>query len=482
MLFPIKSESRIRRLPIITLSLIGINIIIFIFTFPVILRDNNKINEAYNELVEYEYRMYIEHRADDKITNYDNYSPNIEAMREQIKNREFGLTEEEWEEWDLKYQKFNEVLQSRLTKKLGFTPSEFNFFKLITHLFLHAGIGHLLGNMWFLWLVGVNIEDEWGRPFFIGFYILSGIVASVIFALISQSNTPLIGASGAIAGVMGAFAVKYYKSKIYFLFFWLIPPIITTFPLYAGIVLPFWFLRELIYAFTLSGYSNVAFWAHVAGFGFGAILVIVLKYYGLEEKFIKPLVDETLNYIDTNFSKAVEARSLGDFETAEKLLNERLEKDPSEQKIAEELIDLYCSNERTEEAGNISREVLRELRKRNEDVDLILSFYEKDIKERNLVMALTTYDFYYVSSLYNMRKEHHDASRILVTAYKKYRETNDAPYILLRLLKALYKSKDKKFFKKALTELRIRFPEMEGKVKSMIMEEKDESKRGTLFD
>lgn len=482
MLFPIKSESRIRRLPIITLSLIGVNIIIFLFTYPVMRSDNNKINMAYNELFEYEYRMYIEHRAEDNTIDYEDFASNIEAMREQIKNREFGLTEEEWEEWNLKYQEFHIVLESRITKKLGFTPSEFNFFKLITHLFLHGGIWHLLGNMWFLWLVGVNIEDEWGRPFFFGFYILSGIVASVIFAVISQSNTPLIGASGAIAGVMGAFAVKYYKSKIHFLFLWPIPPIITIFPLYAGIVLPFWFLRDLIYAFTLSAYSNVAFWAHVAGFGFGAILVIALKYYGLEEKFIKPLVDETLNYVDTNFSKAVEARSLGDFETAEKLLNEKLEKNPSNQKIAEELIDLYCSNDRTEEAGNIARDTLRELRKKKTDINLILSFYEKEIKERNLAVALTTYDFYYISGLYNMRKQYHNASRILVTAYKKYRDTNDAPYILLRLLKALYKSKDKKFFKKALIELRIRFPEMEGKVKSMIMEEKDESKRGTLFD
>ncbi|MBA7705399.1 hypothetical protein ES703_114227 [subsurface metagenome] len=330
--------------------------------------------------------------------------------------------------------------------------------------------------MWFLWLVGVNLEDEWGRPFFLGFYIFSGIIASVIFSLISQSSIPLIGASGAIAGVMGAFAIRYYNSKIHLLFLWFFPPIITTFPIYAGIVLPFWFLRELIYAFTFSAYSNVAFWAHVGGFAFGAIVVFVLKYYGLEEKFLKPLVDETLDYVDTSFSKAVEARSLGDTETAEKLLKDKLSKDPANLKISEELIDLYYTNERKEEAGSIAREALRELRKGNAEVGLILSFYEKDINERDLSSSLTTYDFYYISSLHNMRKQYQNASKILVTAYKKYRDTSDAPYILLRLLKALYKSKDKKFFKKAFTELRIRFPDMEEKVKAMLMEEKDESR------
>jgi len=75
-----------------------------------------------------------------------------------------------------------------------------------------------------------------------------------------------------------------------------------------------------------------------------------------------------------------------------------------------------------------------------------------------------------------MRHQFQKASKILVTAYRKYRDSNDAPYILLRLLKALYKSRDKEFFKKALTELRIRFPEMEEKVKVMIKEERNESR------
>lgn len=476
MLLPIKSESKVRRLPIVTLSLIGINFLIFCITFPIMIRDTKRINETFESLNDYETMIYMQHPDREGVFDYQEYLTNIEEMREKIKNREYGLTDEEWEEWNKRYQKFNEALESRFTKRFGFTATEFNVFKLITHLFLHGGIGHLLGNMWFLWLVGVNLEDEWGRPFFLGFYIFSGIIASVIFSLISQSSIPLIGASGAIAGVMGAFAIRYYNSKIHLLFLWLFPPIITTFPIYAGIVLPFWFLRELIYAFTFSAYSNVAFWAHVGGFAFGAIAVFVLKYYGLEEKFLKPLVDETLDYVDTSFSKAVEARSLGDTETAEKLLKDKLSKDPANLKISEELIDLYCTNEREEEAGSIAREALRELRKGNAEVDLILSFYEKDINKRDLSSSLTTYDFYYISSLHNMRKQYQDASKILVTAYKKYRETSDAPYILLRLLKALYKSKDKKFFKNAFTELRIRFPDMEEKVKAMLMEERDESR------
>ncbi len=476
MLLPIKSESKVRRLPIVTLSLIGVNVIIFCITFPIMISNSKRIQESYESLREYEYTMYVQYLDEDKALNFQEYATNPEKIREKIKNREFGLMDEEWEEWNKRHQKFNEALESRFTKRFGFTPTKFNLLKLITHLFLHAGIGHLLGNMWFLWLVGVNLEDEWGRPLFLGFYILSGIIATLIFSVISQTSEPLIGASGAIAGVMGAFAIKYYKSKIHFLFIWPLPPIITAFPIYAGIFLPFWFAQQLFYAFASGGHSNVAFWAHIGGFAFGALVVIVTKYYGLEEKFIKPIVDETLNYVDTNFSRAVEARSRGDIETAETLLKNKLIEDHTNLRASEELIDLYCSNDQKEEAGPVAREALRELRKGNADIGSILSFHEKDIKERDLTLALTTYDFYYVSSLYNMRHQFQKASKILVTAYRKYRDSNDAPYILLRLLKALYKSRDKEFFKKALTELRIRFPEMEEKVKVMIKEERNESR------
>jgi len=471
---PIKSESKVRRLPLITLSLIGINCIVFMFTYPIMIRDDNLIQKKNEQLCEYEYKMYIQHFNEDKAINFQEYATNLNKMREKIQNKEFGLTDEEWEEWNRRYQEYKEAIESRFTKRFGFTSTDFNLVTLITHLFLHAGFAHLFGNMWFLWLVGCNIEDEWGRPFFFSFYLLSGVIASAIFAIISQSSAPLIGASGAIAGVMGAFAVRHYNTKIRFLFIWFLPPIITTFSIYAGIFLPFWFIQQLFQAFLLSAYSNVAFWAHIAGFGFGAITVVVMKYYGLEEKFLKPLVDDTLNLVDTDFSKAVEARSKGDVDTAEGLLEKKLNENPADVRTAEELIDLYCLNGKKKEAEHIAKICFRELRKKKADRESILSFYETQLRERELLSTFNPYDFYYIADLYSKNNQYNKSSRVLAIAYKNYRDSNDAPYILLRLIKTLYKSKDKKFFKKAAIELKKRFPEMESKAKAMIKEEKSE--------
>mgnify|MGYP001033913944 CR=1 FL=1 len=470
MLLPIRSESKVRRFPLVTVSLIGLNILIFLFTYPIMLRNRTAILEKYEQLNNYELKISVKYKY------FKEYLGKEEEMREKIKNKEFGLAQEEWEEWWKKYEEYKKALDSRFTKRFGFTPTNFKPITLISSLFLHASIGHLLFNMWFLWLVGCNIEDKWGRPFFLGFYIISGILASIVFALISQSTYPLIGASGAIAGVMGAFAVQYYNSKIYFLLIWLFPPIITTFPIYAGIFLPFWFAQQLFYGFYLSESSNVAFWAHVGGFGFGVLVVLLMKFYGLEEKFLKPLMDETLNIVDKNFSGAVEARSRGDIETAERLLREKFRENPANLQISEELIDIYSSNNREKEAGSVVKETIWGLRKGEISPELILSFYEETVKGKNLLSYLSPFDFYFISDLYRKKKQFRKASIVLAKAYKEYMDTNDAPYILLRLIKALSESKKNKFIKEAFLELKKKFPEMEEKAIALIKEAENESR------
>lgn len=471
MLFPIKSESRVRRLPLITISLIGINVIVFLFTYPMMKEDMRQIKNARDELVQYTYQLYVRHIQDGKLENIQDEFSDLENFKNKIENREIGLTEEEREEWLSRYTAYKNVMNSRLTKKLGYIPGETPILTIITSNFLHGGFLHLFGNMWFLWLVGCNIEDEWGRPFFLGFYILSGIISSIIFSVMAHPQSPLIGASGAIAGVMGAFAVRHYNTKIHLLFIWFLPPIITTFPLYAGIILPFWFLREVIYSFTLSSVSNVAFGSHVGGFGFGAIFVLILKFYGLEKKFLKPLVDSTLNTVDVDFGKAVEARSRGDEERAEELLKVRLENNPGDSESASELIDIYRVKGEKKEAATVARNTLRAMRRNKEENEIIKDFFREEIEESKLLNYLSPYDFYFIADIYRKEDNPDRASRILGNAYKFNRNTDDAPYILLRLIKVLAGSNRKKFLKKAFMEMKKRFPEMEEKARLIIKEE-----------
>ncbi len=473
MIFPIKSESRVRRFPVVTVSLIAINILVFLVSYPAMNRQVDIIIEKEAKLREIEYRTFSAEDPTAIIEYASEYAKDPMGLRERIDKREIGMPDELWEEWKKTYDDFQEAWNQSIYMKYGFVPKNFDFSTLITSIFLHANFMHLFFNLWFLWLVGLNVEDDWGRPFFLGFYLVSGIFASLLFAAITRSEGPLIGASGAIAGVMGVFAVQYYKSKIHFLFFWYIPRI---FSLYAWFCLPLWFLIQLFFAIYLTDYSNTAFWAHVGGFGFGIFVVAILRYSGLERKYLTPLVNDTLNLMDLDFSKAVEARSTGDTGEAEKRLQEILHREPSNLDASRELIDLYIKEGKKKEASSVAKETFRLLRMEKREPEVILNFYEGILEENKLVSALSPYDFYFISQMYTKQEQHGEAAKVLAAAYKTNRETNDAPYILLRLIKTLAESGNKKFFKKALREMQIRFPEMKNKTIAVLRQVKNEQR------
>lgn len=147
-----------------------------------------------------------------------------------------------------------------------------------TSIFLHANIGHLLGNMWALWIFGDNVEDHMGPFKFLLFYTLSGIGAGLIHFLTNiHSLVPTIGASGAIAGIMGAFMILYPRARIVTLL-----PIIffyTIVNIPAFIYLGIWFFSQLYFgALTLGAATagGIAWWAHIGGFIIG---LFILPYF-----------------------------------------------------------------------------------------------------------------------------------------------------------------------------------------------------------
>jgi len=146
---------------------------------------------------------------------------------------------------------------------------------LITSMFLHGGFMHLLGNMWFLWIFGDNIEDELGHVKFLLFYLTCGMLATLAhFAAEPSSTIPLVGASGAIAGVMGAYLVRFPRSRVTVL----LPLVIiwTTVQLPAFVMLLYWFTIQLLNG-TTDASGGVAWWAHVGGFAIGAVLALYLN-------------------------------------------------------------------------------------------------------------------------------------------------------------------------------------------------------------
>jgi len=172
----------------------------------------------------------------------------------------------------------HDVLNEFLTV-YGVVPAYFSAPTLITSMFLHGSWSHVIGNMWYLWIFGDNVEDRVGHGRFIFFYLLCGIAAALGQVAVNPSSMlPTIGASGAIAGVMGAYFVLYPHSRVLTLVPWIFIQIIE---LPAIMLLGFWFLMQLFSAGAIAvtasthGSGGVAFAAHVVGFvaGLGGVFL-----------------------------------------------------------------------------------------------------------------------------------------------------------------------------------------------------------------
>lgn len=146
---------------------------------------------------------------------------------------------------------------------------------VFTHMFLHGSWMHLLGNMWFLWLFGNNIEDSMSRPRFVAFYLLCGLAAAALQVAADPSSAiPMVGASGAISGVMGAYLILFPRVRV----FTLVPLgfFITNVALPAWVMLIYWMVLQFVGGLSTiaaEGEGGVAFWAHIGGFVAGVVLV-----------------------------------------------------------------------------------------------------------------------------------------------------------------------------------------------------------------
>ena len=163
----------------------------------------------------------------------------------------------------------------------GLVPAEFSLANVLTSMFVHGGLAHLVGNMWFLWIFGDNVEDRFGHGRFVVFYLICGLVAAIAQAWLDPtSQVPMVGASGAIAGVMGAYLVLYPHSRVLMLF----PFPLFVYELPAVVFLVLWFVMQFVSGIDslaamgtgdLAG--GVAFWAHVMGFVAGIVLAPVMR-------------------------------------------------------------------------------------------------------------------------------------------------------------------------------------------------------------
>ncbi|HYC79529.1 MAG TPA: rhomboid family intramembrane serine protease [Candidatus Binatia bacterium] len=168
----------------------------------------------------------------------------------------------------------NDITAEIFGVRAGDILSGQNLTTLITSMFLHGGLLHLLFNMWSLWIFGDNVEDDLGPVGYLALYFVSGIVGSYAFALFADPESIAIGASGAISGIMASYLILHPRNRVLTLI-----PIgffITTMRINAPIFIGIWFLLQFV-GFSTATDSGIAYSAHVGGFLAGLVLTMILK-------------------------------------------------------------------------------------------------------------------------------------------------------------------------------------------------------------
>jgi len=393
-IIPIGHESdTVRRLPWITFIIIASCLIVHLFISSEVRETSKELEGTARELVEY----YINHpylELDPEVKKLifgERYAEEIEQSLDILGRgapRDIPLfQEEEQEKLDQLSQRLKKDLDDISYRKWGFIPAKKSFIGLLTYMFIHSGWLHLLGNLFLLYLTGPFIEDVWGRTVYTAFYLIMGILSALMFAQhYPHFSGPLIGASGAIAGVMGAFLIRYWKTKIEF-FYLIFIFARGTFKAPAWLMLPLWLLLEIFNARVMNsinpgGGGGVAHWAHIWGFIFGAVAAVGMKAFKIEEKYIHPKIEAQISYVDEGY-KALEEAMLkkreGKLNEAYALLLGAARENPKHQDVVEGLWDLGVEVGKENETAKFFTPLIERNIRLNQ-MDIALNYF-RNLKE-----------------------------------------------------------------------------------------------------
>ena len=381
LIIPLTDKLSWRNPPFVTITIILLNCLVF-FIFQ--LGDNLRHYEAEkfswsSGLAEIEIERYVEYTdtsgSTPSLYNSEGELNEEEAFNQyrkmkddydfcsKLKNDEIITPEDPlYSEWKPLREDYDYKRSKITSSAYGFIPAEHRPVTFVTHMFMHGGLGHLLGNMVFLWLVGCMLEMGGSRIFYSSSYLLTGLCAVLAFWVVNiNSPVPLVGASGAIAGMMGAFTVLYCRRKVKifyslgFYFNYMETRAIYLLPIWVG--LEFW---QLFFG----GMSNIAYMAHIGGLISGAIIgffnLKVLKSFNAEviepepEDEISPIIEKALQHIRQLY-----------IETGAKYLEQALAKDPEHIDAMTHLYNARKTDPQDKRFHDITRKLLSSLTRDN---------------------------------------------------------------------------------------------------------------------
>jgi membrane associated rhomboid family serine protease len=339
LILPVGQENNVvRRAPWVSIALIALNVLVFLGTQ--LLADDERWRAQLGSCLEYlAQRPYLTVPPALSQRLGPAFEQHVAAWREQWAASERSVDPQQQADEQVKLERLSwaalDALQALPIQRLGYVPAAPQAQDALTSLFVHAGFMHLLGNMLFLFLTGPFLEDRYGRVLFPIFYLLSGLAA--LATHVSQARdslVPLVGASGAIAGLMGAFLLRLGRERIQLLILpvpvlWFVRFLRWHVAVPAFVVLPLWFGEQLLLAHLAPEDAGVAFWAHVGGFVFGFAAALGLRLARIEERYVHPVIEGKVALVqDPALEQALEARLQGDFDSARSALRAALARRP----------------------------------------------------------------------------------------------------------------------------------------------------------
>lgn len=382
-------ETGVRRWPWISTGIIGLCVLVHLLIGPTVVRQEEGMRSALQRVMQYYFgHPYL--TLDESLSGMVFVTDKDKLLQEMLPDLSSGQGNPapdaetrvaQQAELDALTQEFEKASAEHPYMKWGFVPDRKTVRGLIGCMFIHDGWLHLIGNLLFFYFLGPFIEDVWGRLLFGVFYLAAGMFAAMAFAVTFPGlHIPTIGASGAVAGVMGAFLIRFWKTRIKFFYFNMVIGRGGFFEAPAWGMFPLWFLSQVFNAAmvaksqTQSG-GGVAYVAHIWGFIFGVAVALVVKRLHYEEKFIHPRIEAQLHYTNPGLKSRDEAMARlgrGDTGGAYQLLLDAVKQAPCLPEAVEALWDLSLQVGREKEAvGHVIRLLEHEIRKQQTALALV---------------------------------------------------------------------------------------------------------------
>ncbi len=293
-------QDTVRRLPWVTIAIIALNVVLFLFVGLQGTSSERRIARQLERV--FQYWMERPYLQIPPALLGENLSPRDQERVKMIREAFQHAAPEDAGERASEQDELNRLAQEAFAARdehpfwsWGLIPAHPTPLAFLTCMFMHAGWLHLITNMFILFLSGPAVEDVFGRPLFTAVYLGGGLIASLVhLATFPGSDVPLVGASGAIAAAMGAFMVRFARTRIRF-FYVLFLIRGGTFTAPAWFMLGLWLLQQLFYASLVSEGAGVAYAAHAGGFLAGAVAAFAIRRMGVEEKVVNPAIEKEIS-------------------------------------------------------------------------------------------------------------------------------------------------------------------------------------------